>query len=210
MSRAKIIFVIGMHRCGTSVLCNCIEEHDFSIGISKNHHKDIQNPKGYFENEKLAEFHNELLNFNKSSWKSINTNKMKYTNDHVIKYKQLLQDEFKNDLNILIKDPRLTFFTDFLKEVCKDDYDIYFIFITRNVKECCKSLAKAQNITFKTAVDIYDKTHCQFKNEFLKINHKDIILNNEETINKIAEYCNFQVNKNTNYLIDMKLYRERY
>ena len=64
--KPKIIFIIGMHRCGTSLLSNCLIENGFSIGKTKNKDKDWQNPNGYFENDALHEIHNELLKFNNS------------------------------------------------------------------------------------------------------------------------------------------------
>ena len=49
--KPKIIYIIGMHRCGTSLLANCLIKNGFSIGKSKNKDKDWQNPNGYFEND---------------------------------------------------------------------------------------------------------------------------------------------------------------
>jgi len=64
----KIIFIIGMHRCGTSLLSNCLVKNGFSIGETKNKDKDWQNPNGYFENDTFAKIHNELLDYNVCTW----------------------------------------------------------------------------------------------------------------------------------------------
>ena len=109
-NKPKIIFIFGMHRCGTSLLSNCLIENGFSIGKTKNKDKNWQNPNGYFENDALHKIHNELLKFNNSDWLNINKCKMEYNNYFIDKYRNLLKTEFENDNLILIKDPRLTFF----------------------------------------------------------------------------------------------------
>ena len=55
-NKPKIIFIIGMHRSGTSLLSNCLVKNGFSIGKTKNQDKNWQNPNGYFENDKINRF----------------------------------------------------------------------------------------------------------------------------------------------------------
>ena len=208
-NKPKIIFIIGMHRCGTSLLSNCLIENGFSIGKTKNQDKNWQNPNGYFENDAFTEIHEELLAYNDSSWHTITKEKMNYTQEHVKLYRQLLKTEFINEPLILIKDPRLTFFVDFLKEVCSEDYEYNFLFLTRNKIECCNSLSKAQNILYSKANNLYDITISYYKNDFLKINHNDIINNNNNILEIISTFCNFPLIKNTEKIVDYKLYRNR-
>jgi hypothetical protein len=207
--KPKIIFIIGMHRCGTSLLSNCLIENGFSIGKTKNKDKDWQNPNGYFENDALHEIHNELLKFNNSDWLNINKQKMEYNNYFIDKYRNLLKTEFENDNLILIKDPRLTFFVDFLKEVCNNIYEYKFLFLTRNKIECCNSLSKAQNKPLDKTYELYDKTLCFYNESFLKIAHNDIIHNNNDILKKIAIFCNFNLINDTEDIVDLNLYRCR-
>lgn len=205
----NIIFIIGMHRCGTSLLTNCLIENGFSIGKTMNKAKNWQNPNGYFENDKFTEFHDELLTYNNSNWLNINTKKMMYTIDHINRYRNLLKTEFINDNYIVIKDPRLTFFVEFLKEVCSYEYDYKFLFLIRNKQECCNSLSKAQNKSYHETSNLYDKTMSYYNEQFLKIDHNNIINNNNDTLVKVANFCNFPLIKKTKELVDYNLYRNR-
>tara|TARA_B100002019_G_scaffold270349_1_gene263876 strand:- start:497 stop:1135 length:639 start_codon:yes stop_codon:yes gene_type:complete len=205
----KIVFIIGMHRCGTSLLSNCLIENGFSIGKTKNKDKDWQNPNGYFENDAFTRIHDKLLKYNKCSWCSIRTNKMKYTQEHVQLYRKLITSEFVNEKLLLIKDPRLTFFVDFLKEVCGNNYEYKFLFLIRNKEECCNSLSKAQNKLYSEASKLYDITMSYYTTDFLKINHNDIINHNNDVLTIIAKFCNFPLIKNTEKIVDDKLYRHR-
>jgi len=206
----KIVFIIGMHRCGTSVLTNCLIENGFSIGKNKNTDKNWQNPNGYFENDTFTKFHEKLLKFNSSTWLKINKNKMEYTLNHVIEYRKLLEKEFIQNNLIIIKDPRLTFFVDFIKEVCNEKYEPYFLFLLRNKKECIQSLSKAQNISVEECSILYDNTMQKYNDKFLKIDHHDIIFNNNNVIEQIYNFLNLQNYKKTEHIINMELYRNKY
>jgi hypothetical protein len=205
---AKIIFVVGMHRCGTSLLSNCLNESGFEIGITKNTDRDWQNPNGYFENDSFVEFHDKLLSYNNCSWNDLNKNEMEYLESHVKEYRELIKEEFKDAKKILIKDPRLGVFSNFIKEVCEGVYEYYVIFCTRNKKECCTSLSKAQNLKYSDSEKIYDTMH---QNNFsgLTINHRDLINNNTDIMILISRFCNFEIEKNTSKIVDMSLYRNR-
>lgn len=209
MDKRKIVFIIGMHRCGTSLLASCLKDNGFSIGKTINKDKNWQNPQGYFENDKLTEFHDELLRYNNSDWLNINTSKMLYTSNHVDRYRKLIYSEFGNEELILIKDPRLTFFVNFLKDVCNGYYNYNFLFLTRNKEECCISLSKAQYKSYEEAHNLYDKTMTYFSESFLKVDHNNIINNNNDTVITIAKFCNFSIIKNTENKVDYKLYRNK-
>ena len=205
----KIIFIIGMHRCGTSLISNCLLENGFTIGNTKNTDKDWQNPNGYFENDSFGDYHNKLLEYNSSTWFNITKDEMSYTTEHVKEYRALIKKEFSNVDKGLIKDPRLSFFINFLKEVCKDKHESYFIFCTRDKEECCESLSKAQNINQQVAENLYKKTHNNVSDDLLKVNHKDLLFFNTDTISNIAEFCDFTIKKDVSYIVDLGLYRNR-
>lgn len=206
----KIVFVIGMHRCGTSLLSNCLVENGFSIGKRKNKDKNWQNPNGYFENNSFTKFHNDILEYNNSTWCRIRKNNMEYTKKHIDQYKKIIEDEFEDCDLILIKDPRLSFFTDFLNDVCKElNIQHYFIFCTRNKEECCMSLEKAQNLKHSISDKLYDDTMSKYKKDFLKVDYNDMVYKNNETMKNIFQYLKLENNIDTNNIVDENLYRNR-
>ena len=125
-------------------------------------------------NDKFTEFHDELLRFNNCAWNTLKRGKYTWTQDHLRGYRKLIQDEFGPDKNIVIKDPRLTFFEDFLVEVCKERYISRFLFCTRNREECCNSLAKAQNIPHAQAEAVYDISHNFINDTMEKIDYEEV------------------------------------
>ena len=207
--KPKIVFIVGMHRCGTSLLSNCLINNGFSIGKTKNKDKNWQNPNGYFENDAFRKLHDILLAYNNSSWCSIQTKNMKYTQEHIQLYKKLLKSEFNDEKLILIKDPRLTFFIYFLKEVCNDNYEYNFLFLTRNKTECCTSLSKAQNKSMEICSKLYDITIDKYCDEYLMINHNDIIYKNNLVIKIISKKINVNLDNKTDDLVNIDLYRNR-
>ena len=114
----KLLFIIGMHRCGTSVLTSYIETLGYNIGKNRNQDKNWQNPKGYWENDSFTHFHSNLLKYNNFNWSNVNETDLKYTKNHVKEYINLIKEQFESE-KIVIKDPRLSFFVDFFNRCFK-------------------------------------------------------------------------------------------
>ena len=204
----KVIFIIGMHRCGTSLLTSYIEKLGFEIGKSKNKDKDWQNPKGYFENDNFTEFHDNLLEYNGYGWDNVKEINLKYTKEHVDNYCKLIKEEFTIE-KIVIKDPRLSFFTNFLNEVIKKlNIEAKFLFATRKKEECVISLMKAQKRDRELCENIYDITHKTFNNNMLKVNYNNFLKNNKEEFKKICNFINEEYKEINN--IDNSLYRNKF
>lgn len=203
----KILFIVGMHRCGTSVLTSYIETLGYDIGKSKCKDKDWQNPNGYWENDLLAVMHNNMMFFNGFNWSSVNKKKLEYTKDHVEQYCKVIASEFTSP-KIVIKDPRLSFFYDFMIDVSKVlDAQVKVIFATRDKQECVNSLNKAQNLDLKKCADLFEITNKCYRGEMLRVNYNDFVKNNDRSK---LEICNFLKEKDSGVnVIDTSLYRNR-
>lgn len=206
----KVVFIVGMHRCGTSLLSHCMVDNGFSIGKSMNMDRDWQNPDGYYENDVFTRFHNLLLNNNGCSWNSIVKDNMRYSVKNVKRYRELIEREFNGDVMVLIKDPRLTFFLDFLREVCEGYYDYRVLFLRRDKEECCNSLVKAQRVSKEVAERLYDRTMSMYDaNRMMLVDHNAILLNNSEVLRSIFLYIGEKRRIDTSGNVNMKLYRNR-
>ena len=205
----KLILIIGMHRCGTSLLSSYIESLGYYIGDNKNTDKDWQNPNRYWENDSFTDFHEKLLKYNNLEWYNVNISNLNYTLEHVEEYFELIKKEFKNKERILIKDPRLSFFNNFLNDVIKKlDCETKIIFSTRNKQECCVSLNKAQKIDYKIGEILYENSHKCYTKKMLKISYNDFINDNQRIRKNI---CNFLNEKDSNFHnVDKKLYRNKF
>lgn len=205
--KMKLLFIIGMHRCGTSVLTSYIETLGYSIGKNKNQDKDWQNPKGYWENDSLTSFHDKLLSYNNCEWYSVNKVNLQYTTQHVKEYSKLILEQFDSE-KIVIKDPRLSFFVNFLIEVSNElKADINIIFATRNKKECITSLTKSQKLGITSCKKLYDTSMKCIRDNMLKICYNDFIKNNLLCREKICKYLE-EEDSNINK-IDLNLYRNK-
>ena len=49
----------------------------------------------------------------------------------------------------------------------------------------------------------------KYEKEYLMINHNDIINRNDMILKNISQFINIDLNNDTNYLVDIKLYRNR-
>lgn len=159
------------------------------------------NPKGFYENFAFMKIHDALLKYNNSTWSNVTKNKMEYIREHIAQYRLLIDKEFKNTQKILIKDPRIVFFSFFIEEVCAGLYKYNVIFCTRNVNECCQSLIKATDIDLETANILYNKSHLFF-NKFdsskrIQVDYKDIMYVNKIVMQRISSFCNFPILRNT-------------
>lgn len=199
-----MVVVLGFHRCGTSLLSRCLVDNGFDIGSSKNTDRDWQNPYGYFENDSFYNLHENLLKHNGCDWNSANSLDMSWENYHISEYRSIIRQEFISSKR-LIKDPRLTFFVPFIREVIDD---LKIIFCTRNKNEACQSLSKAQLLSLKDCSDLYDISHEAITKDMLVVDYHDIVHNHDATMKTVAKFCEFDYTS-TAKNVDLKLYRER-
>ena len=139
----NLILVSGMHRSGTSALSGILHHLGNSIG------KHIlppapDNPKGFFENKAVVNFNTSILHKLDLTWDSIFSmppnwrnllNLEKLTED----FKNLITEEFGNDQNIIIKDPRINILLPIYKEYFFPE-NLKIIYIVRKPINVIQSL----------------------------------------------------------------------
>ena len=133
----RIALVLGMHRCGTSALAAVISRLGFDLGKNLLPGNEF-NARGYYENEKLVQFHDEILEQLGSSWHDLrflpeSAFQGGWIDDAAQKLAGILQEEFGDASRIMVKDPRASRLLPIWQRLAKErDLDLRFILIGRH------------------------------------------------------------------------------
>ncbi|MBO6564228.1 MAG: hypothetical protein JJ956_05765 [Pseudomonadales bacterium] len=144
MKSRKALLVLGMHRSGTSLLTGLIANGGFSIGKSVMAPAE-DNPKGFFENQRIVDFNERLLNsfgLGWSSWQTLPDRWFISLDPEVSKEAtDLLEEEFGDSSEICVKDPRICRLLPFWRSVLTGlGFEVVVVFTTRQSDEVSSSL----------------------------------------------------------------------
>lgn len=146
----KCLFILGMHRSGTSALAGMLHHLGFNLGDNLMP-ENTYNKKGYYEDMDIYKLNDNILSSYGRKWDSIYPFEAG-SHDY---YKRKIQDLFFKKINdstsIVIKDPRISLlyplWEDALREV---GVSLYVIIAIRNPVEIADSLSRRDGIaTFK-------------------------------------------------------------
>ncbi len=156
--KRKCIFVIGMHRSGTSAMAGALHQLGITIG------KDIMAPneyneKGYFENNKVYRLNDEIFEFLGVNWHTTylleenwyERQDLGHFKERIV---QILDEEFANEDLFLIKDPRISILAPIWIEVFDGlGIEMKWIMMLRHPFEIGESLKRRESFTaFKTSL----------------------------------------------------------
>ena len=154
MSKKQAVFVLGMHRSGTSTVSNFIT----SLGYDLGHHPMApreDNPKGFWENTEITRVNDEILALHGLRWDSLTLIQdlpiESICNDKQIRSKvlQVVGEEFDTD-SISIKDPRMCHLLPLWKSVLNEaNYETHYVTVNRDPTAVAKSLAKRDMMSFE-------------------------------------------------------------
>ena len=169
--------------------------------------KDIVNPNGYFENDRLTKLHDDMLSYNGLCWYNVKGFNLKYNDRHIKEYLNIIRNDF-SEKKIVIKDPRLSFFNSFCKIICeKLSAKPFFMFATRNKKEIIKSLSKAQNKSKNICEELHDNTEKCLMKEMLVVSYNDHMTNDKKIQLEICKYLGEPYEYKS--VVDPKLWRNK-
>lgn len=148
MLSKRCIIILGMHRSGTSALANLIASSGYELGNTPME-KSYDNPLGFYESEAIVRFNDQVLKDHGSSWDDIRPSQFKLTEDYKTTAKRIILDEFSGKEKIVIKDPRITLFPQFWKEVLTElGYRCDFLLMMRKPLGIAASLESRNNFSF--------------------------------------------------------------
>jgi GT2 family glycosyltransferase len=155
-SHKRIIFVLGMHRSGTSLVTKAIQVIGADLGNNLMP-AELSNPKGYWEDLDVFHFNERLLDFINVRWdipSILTTVDFKETKFNSWKKEatQLLRIKIANCELFAIKDPRISLLIPFWESVAKTlPAKIQYVVTVRNPIDSSRSLIKRNN---------FDETKC--------------------------------------------------
>ena len=140
-NRRTCVFILGMHRSGTSLLGGLLNIVGVSYGsLSLKVMKEI-NAYGFFENVKIKDFNEEFFSLNNSSWHDIINDVQCDNLPKNNKLKEIILDQFPTEEVFFIKDPRICILFPIYEKVLEDlNIDIKVIIPYRHPIEVARSL----------------------------------------------------------------------
>lgn len=196
-STKQCILILGMHRSGTSAAAGCLNILGFEIG----QHivpPGEPNEKGYFENDSINHFNEEILHLLFARWHDTLSLPDEWWLDERLKEKNkeledLLQSEFNFSSNFIIKDPRNSVLLPlYLNVFNKLNITPKFIINFRNPYEVAASLQKRDNLSFSKSLLLWMDTN--LKAEFysrpysrLFLNYNSLLTEPIKTLKKVIE-----------------------
>ena len=209
-SNRDIVYIVGMHRSGTSLMSSIINDLGYSLGKNINRDKDYANKLGYFENDSFTLIHDKIMARRNSYWNEIVEENFDIFFDfEKNEYCDLINTEFKEENKILIKDPRVSFFIPLIKDVFLND-NLKIIIMKRNLKSCINSLESIHSLEYNKSKKLYDLTYKFIDNnknlKTLIINYEDFDKNFKKICNDLSQFLKIDQKKIKNNYKD-KLHR---
>ncbi|HEX3718534.1 MAG TPA: sulfotransferase [Verrucomicrobiae bacterium] len=157
--RPDPVFIIGMHRSGTSAVSGALEKLGLSVGktVMPPH---AENPKGYFENLALTLVHDHFLNDCKYAWLDARPVRAKYFRGRRARryQKQLLETVIQEfgSARPLVKDPRLCAILPLWRPLIKRHFpQASFVLPIRSPLEVASSLRQRDNMTLSHGLALW-------------------------------------------------------
>lgn len=196
----KIIVVLGMHRSGTSAIARGIIE----LGAFPGNHlmkEQEDNPKGFWEDERIAALNDAILSEYDLKWYSIDnptinrfsTLLQSFEENYFQKALDIVNDILSLSKKIVVKDPRINITLPFWDKVFKTvDAEVKYIVAFRDPLETAKSLHKRNDMDIQYGLKLWLYYNSMIlkniKSEFLVCSFSLLMENPVKQLNRISEF----------------------
>jgi glycosyltransferase involved in cell wall biosynthesis len=139
------VIVLGMHRSGTSLLTGILHLIGANLGSTLIPPAE-DNPKGFWENQMIVEFHDRLLLKLQRQWDAVLPLPERWWESSeiasdVAELEELLESEFKGEEIWALKDPRICVLLPLWMSLLeRKNINAHFVIIHRHPEEVCQSL----------------------------------------------------------------------
>jgi len=146
-----ILLVLGSHRSGTSVMAQLLSVLGYDLGRTLML-PSYDNPRGFWENQKIVDAHDELLKGFNRDWTTAaflpeNWQLSKLSENTLKNLSEILETDFTANEPTLIKDPRLSFLLPLWKTLAKQfGRPLHSIIMLRSPEAVAQSIEKRNGI----------------------------------------------------------------
>ncbi|SMF95051.1 Sulfotransferase family protein [Methylomagnum ishizawai] len=203
------VFIIGMHRSGTSMVARILNSLGYYLGEAKDMlPPKPSNPEGFCERLDVVRINNQLLSLAHASWDWPRPLNEKFWNriDTIPSYEKLVGST-RELLGVLdshtpwaIKDPRLCLTLPFWRELVPSGK---YLICVRNPFEVAQSLSHRHQLTENFGIQLWQVYYENLlkalgennKNVFI-IDYKEVLENKECQIRKLASWLDISASEN--------------
>ena len=195
LKRRKAVLVLGMHRSGTSLLSGLVAQAGVSIGKSVMPPAE-DNPKGFFENQRVVDFNERLLSslgLSWSSWQPLPNDWLEQVSPFADEAAEVVENEFQGRSLICIKDPRMCRLFPFWNRVLlSSGFEVFVLLTTRELGEVSASLQKRDGMGEAQANALWFRYNLDalLATPGLKgfhVSYQDVLLDAEGTLLKLSQ-----------------------
>lgn len=188
------VFVLGMHRSGTSALAGALEAMGFAVGPEHDvMPADIDNPEGYFELLSVVRANDELLAHYGGRWDSPPVLPTGWKDDDTaaafVSATRVMLDEYFESNHFVLKDPRISILLPVWREVTRDKGCA--VVIVRDPQEVAASLNRRNGLLTQTGVALWAAYNRAILHDLRGMrvhlcSYADLIVNPVEVLGDIA------------------------
>ena len=219
------ILVLGMHRSGTSAMSGLLQKLGYDLGQDLME-SNIYNQSGYYENNKVVNLNDQLLDQSQSSWHDlsyelITDNCQIDTDDFLDKLNKIIKTEFDSISKIAIKDPRIALFLpNWLQALIKLGFNLKIVICLRDVRQVARSLWQRNRFPYEKSLSLwliynlliekYSRGH-----DRIFVNYNSLLENPEHFVKKLGidlsmVTMNFKIWLNINLNHDNRTYDSKF
>ncbi|MEH6581990.1 MAG: hypothetical protein V7754_08645 [Halioglobus sp.] len=162
LTSRKLLFVVGMHRSGTSALCAALQASGASFGSDLLDPMSDVNDEGFWEDSELVAINEALLEALAVNWYSVSSDltatdwAAEVFSDLRVRAKALLERGFGDGALQAIKDPRLCVTLPFWRAICDEiGVETKVLVISRAPLEIARSLEKRDGFPLGYGLYLY-------------------------------------------------------
>lgn len=198
----RLIFVLGMHRAGTSTIARGLQALGAHLGNNLMP-PGRDNPRGFFEDMSIVKLNDDILRRYDRTWKAaapIGASELSRESLGANFYERahdILAGLFAEHDIVAIKDPRVTMLLPFWGSVTRDLYRVNSVIALRHPLSVAASLWQRDRMPLEDALHLWTAYYRNFELSMPSfwgataiINYDQLLLDSDEQLRHISEWLN--------------------